>query len=393
MPALSPQGLERRLKRHLLKELQSFFLPCAPGFEAVLAQEVSSLPDNRQIQVERGGVAFRAALDAMYHANLNVRTAHRVLLRVDDFLAQSYPMLFNQSKKLPWELYLGFQQSYSLQVSAKTSRLRHHKQIAKTLHEAILNRLLPLGLKPEQRDDAPLSLQLRFFQDRCTISVNTSGEHLHKRGYRSLVSEAPLRETLAASILLKTKAATFQTLVDPMCGSGTLLIEAAALASHKAAGLARSFAFEHAPFFQASKWERLKREAKAQETLSNQRLIGIDIAAKTVSIARRNAQQAGCTFIDFYQGDARNFKLALDPGSTLILSNLPYGERLESAKSLNPLLADFARHLREQYRGCHFAFVSKDLAWLEPTYFDIQESLAFSNGGLKVYLVLGYVAR
>ena len=198
----------------------------------------------------------------MYHTNLNLRSAHRVLLRIDDFLAQSYPMLFNKTSKIPWELYLPKQ--FSIQVSSKTSRLHQHKNIAKTLNDAIQAHLNPLGLKPVLKDDAALEIHVRFFQDRCTLSINTSGEHLHKRGYRQLTTEAPIRETLAASLLQTLDLSSFVFVVDPMCGSGTFPIEAALLSTNIAPGLQRTFAFEYLPGFQQSKWERFKREAQEE---------------------------------------------------------------------------------------------------------------------------------
>ncbi len=399
LETLSERGLERRLKRHFLKETQSYFAACAPGFEALLETELSQLPDLQNLKSERGGVAFEGTVDSLYLANLHLRTAHRVLLRLDEFLAQSYPMLFNAAKKIPWELYLGFNKNYSVQVSAKTSRLRHHKNIAKTLHDAILARMEPLGLKPEQlddtslksKDDTSLEFHLRFFEDRCTLSLNTSGEHLHKRGYRKLVSEAPLRETLTSSILVKANALNYQTLIDPMCGSGTLLIEALELATNKAPGRLRPFAFEALPAFQSSKWERFKREAVAHEHPTDKRFIGLDIEPKNIAIAKQNALNAGYTSIDFRQGDATRFLETLEPATTLIVSNLPYGERLGDEDSSNLLLKSFARHLKTQYQGCHFAFICKHLDWLKEG-FALNETLSFSNGGLKVFLALGMVA-
>ena len=391
METLSERGLERRLKRHFLRETQHYFAACAPGFESILQAEIEALPDSSNVQAERGGVAFNGSLDMLYHSNLRLRTAHRVLLRIGDFLAQSYPMLFNAAKKIPWELYLGFNQSYSVKVSAKTSRLRHHKNIAKTLHDGILARLEPLGLKPEQSDDAALELHLRLFQDRCTISLNTSGEHLHKRGYRQLVSEAPLRETLAASVLLKAELLKYESILDPMCGSGTLLIEALEHATHKAPGRLRHFAFEQLPAFQKSKWERFKQEAEAQEQTTSKRFIGLDIEVKNITIARRNALKAGHEGIDFKVGDATSFLLDIEPEQSLIISNLPYGERLEDDESLKRLLGIFAKHLKKRYQGCHFAFICKDMDWLKDDFL-LSDTLAFSNGGLKVCLALGKVS-
>ena len=164
MSKLSHRALERRLKRHLLKTERRFLAVCAPGFEPYLEEEVGALPDIKEVETVRGGVEFSGPLGAVYHANLRLRTAHRVLLRIDDFLAQSYPVLFNRTSRISWELYLGFEEALSLNVSAKRSRLRHHKNIATTLHDAISTSLEPLGLQPKLEDEAKLELYARLFQ-------------------------------------------------------------------------------------------------------------------------------------------------------------------------------------------------------------------------------------
>jgi putative N6-adenine-specific DNA methylase len=381
--SLTPRGLERRLKRHLIKEQQAFFAVCAVGFESALEQELLALsPLPTLLSKEAGGVTFTAPLETLYHANLYSRTAHRILLRIDDFLAQSYPMLFNKVRKIPWELYLGFNKTYSIQVSAKESRLHQHKTIAKTIHDGITDYLKPLGVSPQFTDNAPLEIHARFFQDRCTLSVNTSGEHLHKRGYRQLVSEAPIRETLAASILQSVDMQNFNTIVDPMCGSGTFLIEAVMMLKNIAPGLQRSFAFEHLPFFQVSKWERFKREALTKQRGTSVKLLGFDIDAKNIEAARANAAKAGVAdSVSFEVADAKTLQIS-STGKSLIVCNVPYGERLEAS-----VLRPFAKNLQENFKGWRFAFVTKEMKWLES--FNIQSMKRFQNGGLNVNLVIG----
>jgi putative N6-adenine-specific DNA methylase len=426
MQPLSPNALERRLKRHFMKETHSYFAVCALGFEDVLEKELKNLRQGDNLRQEDketrgqgeesspllpvslsplltitgkepGGVSFTAPLTAMYHTNLRLRSAHRVLLRIDDFLAQSYPMLFNKALKVPWELYLS--KDYTLQVSSKTSRLHQQKNIAKTLQDAITKRLEPLGITPKLNENAPLEIHVRLFQDRCTLSINTSGEHLHKRGYRQLVSEAPIRETLAASLLLGLNWHEDDLTVDPvlfvdpvlvvdlMCGSGTFPIEAALLGQNLAPGLNRSFAFEHLPGFQKSKWERFKREAKEQARDSKTTYLGFDIDPKNIAIAQENAAKAGVK-VDVSVADATVLnisKLSIPKqGKVLLVSNLPYGERLDDG-----VLEAFAKNLKKHFAGWSFAFVCKDTRWLKG--FKIQQTQAFENGGIKVVWVTGIV--
>jgi putative N6-adenine-specific DNA methylase len=400
---LSPRALERRLKRHFLKETHSFFAVCALGFEDVLEQELEQLaarqgqgtdlkarangtqtfiptPRLEIIGKEPGGVTFTGPLDLMYHTNLWLRTAHRILLRIDNFLAQSYPMLFNKASKIPWELYLP--KTFTIQVSSKSSRLHQHKTIAKTINDAIQQRLQPLGIKAILLKSAPLEIHARLFQDRCTLSINTSGEHLHKRGYRQFVSEAPIRETLAASLLQTLDLANFDQIVDPMCGSGTFPIEAALLGNNLAPGLQRSFAFERLPGFQSSKWERFKKEARAKARAPNTTYAGFDINPNNIQLAKENATKAGMV-VDFRVADAITLKLQ-HQGKTLLVSNLPYGKRLKAI-----VLESLANNLRKNFKGCTFAFICKDTHWLGK--FTIKEQKRFENGGLGVIWVTGQV--
>jgi putative N6-adenine-specific DNA methylase len=399
MEALSPRALERRLKRHFLKETHSFFAVCALGFEDVVEQELLKIGRGQEgrgdfspplprspaplLEIsgkEPGGVAFTGPLELMYHSNLHVRGAHRILLRIDDFLAQSYPMLFNKASKVPWELYLP--KKFNIQVSSKSSRLHQHKTIAKTLNDAIQEKLKSLGLNSKLTDDASLEIHVRLFQDRCTLSINTSGDHLHKRGYRQLVSDAPIRETLAASLLQTLDISSYDLIVDPMCGSGTFPIEAALLGQNIAPGLQRQFAFEALPGFQASKWERFKREAKEEAHATKTTFLGFDIDPENITLANENAKRAGVQ-IDFEVADATRLKLP-NQGQSLLISNLPYGERLESS-----VLPAFAKNLSQNFKGWSFAFVCKNTHWLQK--FNFKELKRFENGGLKVLWVTGQI--
>jgi len=307
-PKLSQRGLERRIKRKLKNRDLSFFVPCAVNFEDVLSKEISCLENISNIKKERGGVAFQAPLDTIYHANLGLRSGHRLLLRLGEFLSQSYPMLYDHARKIPWELYLGFNKKIRIKSSAKESRLKNHHKIAESLEAAINKRLNDLGLAIQQSNDAKIEIFIRLFQDRATISLNTSGEHLHKRAYRQSHAKAAIRETLAASIVLKSKPEDFKTIYDPMCGSGSFLIEAALIASRKAPGLDREFAFEEMPFFQKSKWLRFKRLAKDKIIEPEIEILGSDISKKNIDIAKVNITAAGfADLIKLSVADARAY--------------------------------------------------------------------------------------
>ncbi len=355
--------------------------------------EVRALPDVNEVETLRGGVEFTGPFDTLYHANLRLRTAHRVLLRVDEFLAQSYPMLFNKVSKLPWERYIGFNDSYSVTVSAKRSRLRHQQKIADTLHAGLSEAVKPLGLHPELTPDAPINFHVRLFEDRCTLSLDTSGAHLHKRGYRQAGAKAPIRETLAAGLLMTLSEARYDLILDPMCGAGTFLIEGALLAKNIAPGVERAFAFEHFPSFQRSKWERFKREARASQKPTSLQLVGSDLFEGALRAALANAERAGVAGdITFLREDARALPYAeFEGGRKLLLSNLPYGRRVGTRAEVKQLYQDFATQLRKACGGWDFAFVTPHPGWLAEAGLEYTGTFIFSNGGLSVSLVTGTV--
>ena len=362
----------------------------------MLTTEVRALPDVSKIEMLRGGVAFTGPFDTLYHANLRLRTAHRVLLRVDEFLTQSYPMLFNKASKLPWERYLGFNSSYSVTVSAKRSRLRHQQNITDTLHAAILGAVEPLGLHPKFTPDAPINFHVRLFEDRCTLSLDTSGAHLHKRGYRQAVAKAPIRETLATGLLLTLGGEKYGLILDPMCGAGTLLTEGALLAKNIAPGGERAFAFEQFPSFQKGKWARFKREARASQHPASLRLIGSDLFEGALRAARANAERAGVAeVVTFLQGDARSLPYTelAEGGRKLLLSNLPYGRRVGTQGEVKRLYEEFVTQISKECSGWDFAFVTPHPEWLAEAGLEYARTLPFSNGGLNVSFVTGTISR
>lgn len=370
------------------KETHAFLAVGAPGFEAVLLREVETLPQVRGGRIVRGGVEFLGPLETIYHANLHLATAHRVLWRVANVLAQSSPMLYNKVTRLPWEHYLGFNDTLRVRVSARSSKLNHQKGVAETVLKAINSALGPLGLSVLEDKDAALELHVRLFKDRCTLSLDTSGEHMHRRGYRSHIGEAPLRETLAAALLKTVNFERYDIILDPMCGSGTFLLEAARLLSSFPPGLTRTFAFEALPVFQQSIWERLKREALAGVRPTKTPLLGYDRDVRTLEAATHNAEQAGVTeIVTFAEADARtlpyaDFKHSHD--RALVICNPPYGKRL-GAGSTRRLYTEFSAALAAA-PGLNFAILTPEPDWVR---LPVAERLEFQNGGLRVFLLRG----
>lgn len=389
---MTPRALERRLKRHLRKAPQHFMAVCAMGLEPFLAQELRRL-GAADIAPVRGGVEFSGPLDLVYTANLELRTAHRVLLRISTFLARSLPMLYDRARRLPWELYLGFSPAVSVNISAKASRLQAGSAVATTLYQAILARLGPLGLNPALSDDAPLAVAVRLFQDRCTLSLNTSGHHLHQRGYRLAGAKAPLRETLAAGIALACDATQYDLIVDPMCGSGTLLIEAGLLAASIPPGKQRTFAFEAAPFFQPSKWQRLRAQALASAHPVRPMLWGSDRDAAAVRAAQDNAALAGVP-LTLHQGDALKLpyeSLGRLGVRRLLVCNLPYGKRVSDERRVARLLKAWVAVLHQACQGWDYALLSAHPHRLLAAGLVPKQQLDLDNGGIPVSLLIGTI--
>jgi putative N6-adenine-specific DNA methylase len=316
-----------------------------------------------------GGVEFTGAIELMYHANLRLSTAHRVLLRIASFLAQSGPALFGHMRRVAWEHYLGFQPAYSLHVTSRASKLNHYDKMRSTISSAISAEMAALGLSPALAAEAPVQFHVRLEDDRATLSVHTSGEHLHRRGYRTHVGQAPLRETLAAALLLKAgvqQERPIDVLVDPMCGSGTLLLEAARIRRGQPAGAQRSFAFEQLPFYNESQWQRLRAEAVAAADASGDAAtyLGSDRDEAVIAAALANAAKLGLSdSITFAQRDAFDAVPAAAAGAThgLLVANLPYGHRLQDGGHGDFLLADLLEHFAAAgFRGSALIICSRD---------------------------------
>ena len=414
---LTERGLQRRLKRHFMKSTHEFFAVCIPGLENLCKAELDALNDNlndsletkliETIDIEHGGVSFTGPLELLYHTNLNLRIAHRILLRIDSFLAQNPPMLYNKARKIPWEHYLGFSDEFRLHSTARSSKLNHHEQLQNIIHDAILARMEPLGRKPVVNSDtntsgannsgANIDFQIRLYQDRCHLSLNTSGTHLHKRGYRVAQGKAPIRESLAAALLMLSDWQEHDLIYDPMCGAGTIMIEAASLARKLPlpAVTKRNFAFEASPFFQESRWQRLQNTALEQSLSESAiKLIASDIDIDVLDKAQENAEtatvdkditffQANIEDLNLRQLDLSSDKTTVDAFSAakspLIVVNPPYGERLGDKDAA---LALYQNLINALPRDSHLAVITPYPESFEHPDLDIQKLHKLPNAQL-----------
>jgi putative N6-adenine-specific DNA methylase len=303
------------------------FVVCAPGLPPVTAEEVRSL--GLSGRTDAGGLELDGDLPEAMRLNLWLRTASRVLLRIGQpFRAVALPELVRKAGELPWERFIRGGTKVAFRVTCRKSRLYHSGAVAERLHAALQARTgheVLLGRVADDEDTGELQLFLaRLERDVCTVSADTSGALLHQRGWRGPQAKAPLRETLAATLLLAAGFRGDEPVCDPLCGSGTIAIEAALISMRRAPGIGRSFAFQNWPEYSAGKWEHLLSEARTRERPA-QRVEASDQDAGAVAAAKENATRAGVA-IEVVQ--RRLADLPPDSGTGLLASNPPYGKRV-----------------------------------------------------------------
>jgi putative N6-adenine-specific DNA methylase len=353
----------------------------------VLAKEVAALDGARDVRVVPGGVEFAGPLEVCQRANLWLRTATRVLVRVGTVEAREFAKLRRRASTLPWARFLDGRTPIALHVSQARSRLYHTGAVAENLTQAIADRVaLPEAAGPEG-EAGPLGVFARGQEDVWTLSVDSSGELLHRRGWRMENAQAPLRETLAAAILALCEWDPQAPLVDPMCGAGTFPVEACALAMRLAPGLARSFAFERWPGFDAARFARLREEARARALPSPPAAIaGSDHAARAVEAARRNAERCGVLpHVALTRAELADVQAP--PGRGLVVCNPPYGRRVGDPRALRGVYVALGRLLRERFAGWRAGILCADPRL--DSAFGLRPSSVtpLQNGGLRVRLL------
>lgn len=371
------------------------FAVAAPGIESLVATELKSLGVADASTVD-GGVEFAATARLLYEANLHLRTASRVLIRLAKFRALSFAELEKRARRIPWERVLTRGERVTLRVTCRKSRLYHSGAVAERVKRDLVERLgADVGASrgdaddPETADEGQL-IVVRFDHDHCTVSADSSGAHLHQRGYRTSVTEAPMRETLAAALVLASGWDHTAPLLDPFCGSGTIPIEAAMIAAQVAPGGNRAFRFMQWPGYDAGLWQRTLTAAKGREKLAAVTAIrGSDRSAAAVRAATENAQRSGVgSIVQFERLDALRADPHLPAG--WLVTNPPYGVRLGDEAETKALMAAFARMLTQRFAGWRIAL-------LAPARFQRLAGIQLlagprtTNGGLRVQILTGVV--
>ena len=359
-----------------------FFAITAPGFETICQQELSAAGLENP-QVAPGGVEFAGGLRELYLANLWSRTATRILVRFGEFPARDFPTLYRRLIRLPWGRFIKPDTGCEVRVSCHHSRLMHSGRVAETTRESI-NKALG---RSEVSGNSQQKIFLRLDEDRCQVSIDSSGELLHRRGYRVAKVAAPLRENLAAGCLLALGFDGSRALIDAMCGSGTFAIEAGLIALRRAPGLSRSFAFMHWPKYRQGLWQQLLQEARRQECGELPAAItAVDSNPLAVAAAGQNLQEAGLA--GWIRLENRRFQeLEAPETGGLIICNPPYGERLGRNASLQALYRDLGRVYAKTFSHWQGAIVCPENALVETTGIRFVPRLQFSNGGIPVSLL------
>lgn len=360
--------------------------PCHFGLESVLKREIYDL-GYEITSVENGKVTFEGDAEAICRANINLRTTERILLKVGQFKATTFTELFDATKELPWEEFIPVDGKFWVtKANSVNSKLFSSSDIQSIVKKAIVERLKQkyrVGWFKENGASYPIRVTL--LKDEVTIALDTTGDSLHKRGYRPAAGKAPISETLAAALIMLTPWNKDRIFVDPFCGSGTFPIEAAMIAANIAPGMNREFtAEEWSNIVPKTEWYQAIEEANDAVNLDIETDIqGFDIDPEVVKIARQNAKNAGVDKLIHFQARGVN-ELSHPKKYGFIITNPPYGERLEDKETLPPIYKAF---------GKQFAKLSDWSAYMITSYEDAEhyfgrkadKNRKIYNGMLKTY--------
>jgi len=389
-------ALQKRIKRRIVGRDHTFFAVTLPGLESLCREELAALPiEHHQLQIEKGGVLFQARLHDAYAANLHLRTASRILMRIGQFRAAHFRQLEKQLQAFPWELYLFQQQPFEVKVTSRRSRLIHTTAIAQRCEHAISARRSTQPGLPAPGETPPPALQIavRCVADTFTLSLDSSGDPLFKRGLKTGGGTAPLRETFAAAMLAMAGFSRNTILADPMCGSGTFSLEAALAASRIPPGWYRKFAFMDWPSFRPGRWKHLLKIADNQIDIPPDPVIFAS-DRDPVAVAQLSAIVAGSDLEPAIQLRTGDFFTLSPPtqGSTpgIVTLNPPYGIRLKTSGPRAQLYADIGRRLISHWSNWNLALVLPDPELPKQLPFPVA-TMDFMHGGLNLTLATGKI--
>lgn len=354
------------------------FLVATPGLEAPLAAEAAALGWHPVIQP--GGVTIRGGWPDVWRANLWLRGATRVLARIGGFRAMHLAQLDKRARKFPWGDLLRPDLAVKVDTTCRASRIYHAGAATQRIERAITETTgAPLAA------DAPMVVKARIEDDLVTFSLDTTGESLHKRGHKQAVAKAPMRETMAAMFLAEMGFDGSQPVYDPMCGSGTFVIEAAEMAAGLAPGRSRAFAFQQLANFDPAAWEALRRPTPARDTPAQ--FFGSDRDAGAIRMSLANAERAGVTALTRFHMAPLADLVRPDCAPGIVIVNPPYGARIGGKGPLFGLHAAMGEAFRTRLQGWRIGMVTSEAGLAKATGLPWQApGPIVAHGGLKVRL-------
>ena len=392
----SGSPLFKRIKRHVIGRERTFFAATPPGFESLCHRELSNLdPVIVKARIVPGGVEFKGRLEDCYHANLSLRLPNRILMRIDTFKSTNFRQLERKAGEIPWELYLYPDSFLKVHVAIKHCRLHHSDAISERFQKDITSKLaeikhaekLPKIIAAEQ------NIFVRGMDDRFTVSIDSSGDLLYKRGLKKHAGKAPLRETLAAAALILAGYDGSQPLIDPMCGAGTYSLEAALIAKRIPPGRFREFAFMQWPSYRAKRYGYLKRQSEDHILQLEKPLIfASDRDPEACRQLENCTQKFGLTDAvsiinrDFFEVAPDDF--ADRPGVVTI--NPPYGRRIGTPRDSMKLYRAVYKRLAKKYKGWKLVLIVPHKKMAADVPFKVK-SIPFRHGGLKPVFMIGKI--
>ncbi len=314
-----------------IKDLSSYKATVARGMEELLCEELE-LIGATHIKIDRGVVAFQGSREILYRANLRLRTAMRILMPLFTFKAHNEDRFYYNIMDFPWENLYGLNDTFAIDSASRSRYFKHSLYVSQLTKDAIADRFRKMsGQRPSVDTKRPdFRIHVHIDDDQCTVSLDSSGEPLYKRGYRKVQSQAPLKETLAAALIMFTGWDGTGTFIDPMCGSGTIPLEAALIAMNRAPGIYRHhFGFMNWSDYDEDLYNSVRKSLREEERSFTGTIIGRDSDDEVIGAARKNSMTAGMdTHIQWEQMDfTRSTPPDTDPG--ILLMNPPYDERIE----------------------------------------------------------------
>ena len=354
------------------------FITCVPGLEDELLNEIQEL-GCKNTKLKSGGVEVVGGWHDVWRTNYYLRGATKVLVRFASFRAVHLSQLDKRSHKLDWGKLLQFRKPFKVETVCRKSKIYHSKAASQRISKAISDKL-----DAKEDPNSMIMVKARIASDLCTISLDSSGEGLHKRGYKTATGKAPIRETLAALFLRKMKFNGSQVVYDPMCGSGTIVIEAAEIALGLPAGRQRNFAFMELPSFKKNEYKEL---TKVEPKKNKLKFYGSDRDTGAILNSIKNAKKANVETICQFETSSISGATPPTQEPGIVLVNPPYGKRVGNRKNLFALYRSLGQTLSEKFDGWKVGIISSDPGLAKATglkFLDISNPV--DNGGIKVQL-------